>query len=566
MKIKKYISIAFLIPMFIACSQGFLEHEPYGVQTDDVFNSTIEGLTESVTGTYAAINTCPAALHNLDVMYLAFGTIASDEAEAGGEQGAHDIIDFQNWDQGKPQLTEPKAISQMYYGYNYKTILRANSAIKGIGVYRKNNPDSPADTIALLNQYEGELEFILAFSHFKLMQVYGGVPIIDHELGSSEYGIARNSIAEVLHFVQEHLIKAIDLLPKRSEYAASDMGRATQGAAQSLLAKAYLYEASYAENYPSDERFTGCTNTYSEALKYAEDVINSSEYELVGINGEQFDTYWNQNNSPIYTDYTPGYRYIFSVAGENSKESIFEVQAINDGLGYMQSRGTYLDVYAAVRNTTNATLGWGFFCPTEDLLNAYEPGDPRIKVSIGQLGDPLYLIDGWTEMDPKQSPTNMIGRKFEVSPSEYWSNKSSDAVGPTDLPYIRYADVVLMAAEAALKSGDNSKPLKYVNMIRKRARNGAATGVPEDLNNVNFEDIMKERQRELAMEGHRFFDLVRWAKTEIMVGQPLQNYLGGVTQASPVSCDFTIGTNEFFPLPLVEIINSNGSLKQYPGY
>lgn len=566
MKIKKYISIAFLIPMFMACSQGFLEHEPYGVQTDDVFNSTIDGLTQSVTGTYAAINTCPAGLHNLDVMYLAFGTIASDEAEAGGEQGGKDIIDFQNWDQGKPQLTEPKAVSEMYYGYNYKTILRANSAIKGISVYRENNPDADAATLALLKQYEGELEFILAFSHFKLMQVYGGVPIVDHELGSTEYGISRNSVAEVLHFVEEHLLTAVDLLPKRSEYAAADMGRVTMGAAQSLLAKAYLYEASYAENYPSDERFTGCTNTYSEALKYAEDVINSGEYELVGINGEQFDTYWNQNNSPIYPDYTPGYRYIFSVAGENSKESIFEVQAVNDGLGYMLSRGTYLTVYAGVRNTTEGTLGWGFFCPTEDLLNAYEPGDPRIKVTIGQLGDPLYLKDGWTEMDPLQSPTNMISRKYESSPDEYWSNKSSDAVGPNDLYFIRYADVILMAAEAALKTGDNSKPLQYVNMIRKRARNGAATGAPEDLSSVSFEDIMNERLCELAIEGHRFFDLVRWGQTDLMVGQQLQKYLGGVPQTSPVACDFTIGTNEFFPIPLVEIINSNGNLTEYPGY
>ncbi|MBN2807703.1 MAG: RagB/SusD family nutrient uptake outer membrane protein, partial [Prolixibacteraceae bacterium] len=242
--IRKYITIALMTPfIFMACTQDFLEHEPYGVMTDAVFYSTVEGITQGVTGTYAAINTCPAGLHNLEMMYLAYGSIASDEAEAGGEQGGNDIIDFQNWDKGTPQVSEPKAISQNFWGYNYKTILRANSTLEGIKTFRTNKPDTDAATLKLLSQYEGEMEFILAFTHFKLMQVYGGIPIVDHQLGSSEYGITRNTIAENLHFIQEHLLKAVELLPLRSEYGAADMGRATKGAAEAMLAKAYLYEA-----------------------------------------------------------------------------------------------------------------------------------------------------------------------------------------------------------------------------------------------------------------------------------------------------------------------------------
>jgi starch-binding outer membrane protein, SusD/RagB family len=564
--IKYCLLFCLMLSIFASCTQDFLEFEPYGVLTDEVYYSTIEGISEGVVGTYASLNPQPAGLHNLDMMYIAFGTIASDEAEAGGEQGGNDLVDFQNWDQGNPQPSESRAVSEHYWGYTYKTILRANSTINGIAKFREKTPDIDAQTEALLKQYEGEMEFLLAFSHFKLVQVYGGVPIVDHALGSSEYGVKRNTVAECLVFVQERLKKAIDVLPQRSQYSSSNAGRITKGAAQSLLAKAYLYESSYADNYQGDVRFEGCENKYALALQAAEEVINSNEYELVGINGETFDTYWNQNGSTLYPSSTPAYRYIFSVNGENSKESIFEVQSINDGLGYMLSRGTYLTIYTAVRNVDANTFGWGFNCPTQFLYHAYPEGDLRREVTIGKTGDPILVRTGWGKMDCLQSPTNLIGRKYEASPEQYWGSKMSDGNGPNNFPYIRYADVVLMAAEAALKTGNNDKALSYVNMIRKRARNGAATGEPAQLSSVSIDDIANERLLELALEGHRFFDLVRMGKQEMMVDQPLQNFLGGVPQQSPVSCNFTVGVNEFFPIPQVEVINSNNNLVQYNGY
>jgi hypothetical protein len=571
MKYIKYLIIVLFSLSFTGCSENFLDRQPNGVLTDDVFYATIDGIGLGVTGTYGSLNNLPNPTTTLDMMYLGFGSIASDDAEAGGEAGGSDFMDFQHIDQGILQPSgEEKALSDKFWGYNYKTVLKATSTLKGIEKYRQDNPVIIATDAALLNQYEGELNFILAFIHFKMMQVYGGVPIIDHPLISTEYNVKRNTIAECLHFVQERLKIAAKLLPLRSAYPASEMGRATKGAAHALLAKAYLYEASYAENYAGDERFTGCTNTYNLALAYADSVISSNEYHLVGINGEVFGTYWDEKGSPLY-DTTPGYRYIFTVAGENSKESIFEIQSINDGLGYMISRGTYLTIYTNARNFNTQNFGWGFNCPTEDLLNEFEPGDPRKIVTIGTTGDPAFL-DAWGIIDCKQSPTNMIGRKFEASGSEYWTSRSVEGNGPTNFPYIRYADVVLMAAEAAIKAGQSTtpisglSPLQLVNMVRKRARNGADTGSPVDLSSVTFEDIVHERRVELALEGHRFFDLVRWRMQDKLVGQKLQNYLNGLPQESPVSCQFTPGKNDFFPIPLVEIINSNYNLVQYPGW
>lgn len=564
----KWGFIALIAPLLtISCTEKFLETELTGASTEEVNYSTVSGISELVTGTYSAINPCPANLHNLDVMYLAFGSIASDETEAGGEQGGEDIQDFQNWDQGIPKVTEDRGVSENNWNYNYKLIMRANQALAGIAYYRENNSTIPTDSAAMLSQFEGEMEFLRAFAHFKMTQIYGGVPIVDRILGSADLALRRNTVAECLQFVQERLLIAIPLLPERSQYGASNAGRASKGAAKSLLAKAYLYESSFAENYGSDIRFTGCTNKYNDALSMAEEVINSGEYSLVGIEGETFDTYWNQYGSTLYPESTPGYRYIFTVDGENSEESIFAAQSINDNITYMLSRGSYLTIYMAVRNINNAatTLGWGFNCPTEDLLNAYEDGDPRKIVTIGENNDPILVDTVWGTLQCFASPTNMIGRKYEASYAQYWGARQ-DGSGPNNLPYIRYGDVVLMAAEAAFKTGATDKALDYVNMIRTRARNGATTGVPANLASVTFDDIVNERLLELACEGHRFFDLVRWGKQEIIVGQELQKWLGGEPQDAAKINNFTIGVNEFFPIPLTEVIYSNYNLEQYAGY
>jgi hypothetical protein len=566
-QINKYLLIIIASVLMVSCTKEFLNIEPIGVSTDEVFYSTIDGIEQGVTGTYSSLNIQPAGLHNLDVMALAFGSIPSDECEAGGESGGNDLIDFQNADKGTTLTAESKSVSEHYWGYNYKTILRANSTLLGIRNYKAKNTDISAEDNARLSKMEGEMKFILAFTHFKMVQVYGGVPIVDHALGASEYNVKRNTIAECLHFIQANLDTAITLLPSKSEWGAANVGRVSKGAAQSLLAKAYLYESSYAKNYSSDARFTGCENKYAKALEAAEAVISSNEYSLPGLKGETYDTYWNQNGSTIYPDKTPGYRYVFTVDGENGAESVFEVQGVCDGGGYMQSRGTYLTVYAACRNVEGgAALGWGFFCPTPELYAAYEEGDLRRGVTIARNNDPVYLAKGWTKLDCKQSPTNMYTRKYEASPDQYWTAKGSDGEGPTNFPYIRYADVILMAAEAAVETGNSQKALDWVNMIRTRARNGAATGVPANLSSVSLDDVIKERQLELALEGHRFFDLIRWGKQDVIVDQPLQRWLDGAEQAPKFVNTMTPGKNDFRPIPLQEVINSNGGLVQYPGW
>jgi len=182
--INKYLCLSLLCTLLFSCSEEFVNIDPEGVSTSEVFYSTLDGIEQGVTGTYASLNACPANLHNMDMMYLVWGSIASDEAEAGGEQGGNDFIDIQDVDKGTTKTIEPKALSDNFWGYTYKSILRANIAVSGIKSFRANNPSLDDATKTTLTHREGEMIFINAFSHFKLMQVYGGIPIVDHELGS----------------------------------------------------------------------------------------------------------------------------------------------------------------------------------------------------------------------------------------------------------------------------------------------------------------------------------------------------------------------------------------------
>jgi hypothetical protein len=245
--------------------------------------------------------------------------------------------------------------------------------------------------------------------------------------------------------------------------------------------------------------------------------------------------------------------------------------------------------YTSIRFYNNRTQpsinktagGWSLNLPTSYMISAFgnsdtrETGlhslpadpklDPRFSTSIGIEGDTVLMNDskdgpGWYKMNFINLPTKTIGRKYECSPEEYWNIKTNDNEGPMNVRYIRYADVILIAAEAAYEIGNTSKSLEYVNHVRTRARMSGATGYPLDLTAISLEDIIHERRLELAMEGHRFFDLVRWRLA--------RKYING-TKLAALGDDFAVefieGKHEFFPLPPEEM-QLNKGLVQYPGW
>jgi starch-binding outer membrane protein, SusD/RagB family len=563
----KYIA-CLLIVLLVSCSDEFLNHEPIALDTEVTYYDSFDKLDLTVTAAYGML--CSRDIY--DVFYtIGYGSAAADDSEVGGEN-VNDWAQMQRFDRMTHSANETGV--DAIWAYPYKGIRMTNEFLERVDAVLELDKTVSRD---LVNQRVAEMKFLRAFYHFTLMQIYGGVPIADKTVDPTMFATPRNSIKEVLDFIQKDLTEAIPHLKTRSQ-VAPNYGRATKGAAQSLLAKAYLYESSYAKYYPGDARFTGCQEKWELALSSAEAVIQSNEYELVGINGERFPSWWDPING------VGGYRHIFTLSGDNSRESVFEIQNVMDGKGWTATRGTYITTYTTARffempnGSTGTVGGWSFNAPTRYLVDAFgnsdirytnlnaQPSDPqadpRFATTIAKEGDTIMVDNQWYPISFINLPTGMIGRKYELSTDEYWGVRTNDNEGPMNIRLIRYADVVLMAAEAAFQLGQTGKALDYVNQIRRRARMSGDTGFPLDLTAINsIEDIAHERRIELAMEGHRFFDLVRMGLAERFIGGITLDALG-----DDFKVNFVKDKHEFWPIPNREVQLSQGALVQYPAW
>ncbi len=539
-----------VLVMFTTCSEEYLDIKPQGVVTIGSFYTQEEHADNAVTAIYSTF--LHVAAWDRDLL-MACGDISSDDTEAGGEY-VNETPDFENFNRLTPLNTDRQLENS--YGAPFRGIYFANLAIEKIEGIPETDPDAD---LAKLDQRVGEAKFLRGLNYFYLTMVFGGVPKVDHVLAASEYYQPRASIKEIYEMIELDLLEAIDVLPERSQLNASDIGRATKGAAKALLSRLYLFESSYATNYPGDERFAGMEVRWEEALDYAEQVIESGEYRLVGIDGETYNT-WRGN--------VDGFRYIFTSDGDNSEEAVFEIQCISEGLPYGEARGSSYANWTAARRFVDTagnyrdTQYWGLNIPNQNLVDAFEDGDPRYETTIAAEGegDTIEIAQG--ERHPisfDKCVTGYYCRKYETSGAE---NLDVAAGGvwhgsPLNVKLFRYAEVYLNAAEAAFMLNDEETALEYINMVRTRARMCGTTGVPANLTSITFDQIVNERRVELAVEGHRFFDLVRW---DLAV-----TYLTGTTHDGyPIA--FESPKNDFFPLPQDEINASKGTLEQNPGW
>jgi hypothetical protein len=557
----KILSILLLEILLFSCSDSFLETLPVTKGSEESFYTNMTAANMATTICYS--NFCMEKLWDLSIV-MTLGSIASDEAEAGAG-GKDDVVEFQHVDQLRHTPAEAN-VFEWPFGYLYRTIGYCNTAIEKLP---KISVDTdPAFDADVIKKRLGEVYFLRAFNYFTLTQIFGGVPLVDHLLAPSEFKKGRDDIYKLYDLIKSDLWIAISSLPEKSE-AGWDIGRASKGAAKALLSKVYLYQSSYAKNYADDKRFVSLTQQWDSAAYYAEQVITSEEYNLVGIDGERFDTWRGPN--------TGGYAWIFMVAGNNSDESVFEIQNAQDGKPWFDTRGNALTRWCSPRkiNVANATypdgvdFGWGWWCPTDFLVNSYENGDPRYTATIFEEWDSIECnisVSGDKGIKFRKPNTNLLkagtglfrnSKKYQCSFNEYWKGSLGWMDGPVDVKLIRYADVVLFAAEANFELNNQAKSVQYINMVRKRARNSGETGFPADLTTVTHDDIVRERLVELGLEGHRFFDLVRWN---------LANQYLNHTLADGDKVEFVPGKHEFFPIPEKEIALSGNKLEQYTGW
>lgn len=487
--------ILMLFPFISGCKK-FLDRKPLGVATEgDLSQGGVEGNTFGLYGKLRDVEGMTTFVR------LWFQSIRSDDAQKGSTPG--DLADggqiMDNF-----QYTKDHWLMNQNWNGHYNFIYACNDVIHEVDSLSLTDPGS------LLNK--AEASFMRAFAYFDLVRDYGEVPIIDYKVYTvSDVIKAKSTVPEVYAFIENDLNFALQYLPMTWNNTAY-IGRATKGAANTLLTKVLLYQQKWAM-----------------ALGKAEEVINSGEYAL-----------------------TTSYINFFKESGENTAESIFEVQMYANANG-SQIIGNNYNQVQGVRGSGDWDLGWGFNVPTQTLVDAYETGDPRKDATI--------LFSG--------QPDGIYGRTVPASPplaQPYWNKKvytdfaRQQATGNRfsmwlNIRLMRYADVLLMAAEAANELGgpaNTTIALGYLEQVRGRARgtNGAILPPVTTTDQAQLRTaIHNERRYEFGMENERFYDLVRWGEAVAVLG--------------PLGYQHR---NRYYPIPQPAIDQSGGVLTQNPDY
>ena len=421
-----------------------------------------------------------------------FGDVASDDAVKGGLAG--DQIDVQYIDQFNYVRTN--TVLANVWQYYYEGISRANYVLYYV-------PGIDMDA-TLKNRILGEAKFLRAYLYFNLVNIYGEIPLkLSPPLSLSLINVAKSSVADVYNQIQTDLTEASKVLSK--SYSGTDVGRATKGAAFGLLAKAHLYQ-----------------QHWSSALSAIDSLEASGTYSLTNV-----------------------YKNNFIDSTQNNSESIFEIQHLN---GQTPSLGSFLNQYFS----PSIYNGYYFNAPVQNFINEFESSngivDPRLDYTVGRAGNKWVNNENF---DATWSSTGYLNRKH--SQSKY----DAPIIGNSGLNYVylRYADILLMKAEALNESNRGSEAIIPLNKVRKRARESYLfdknlTGygvIPAGLlADVVYNDqshlrqsIQHERRVELGFEFHRYFDLMRYGQQ--------------VAEAALGATGFSYGKNRYFLIPQSEL-------------
>ena len=488
--ISNYVLLTLGLMSALSCND-FLDVDPLYTQDAENFFETQADYERALVGVYDLLQS--------SFLNLWIGEIASDNAIAGGES----VTDTEG-------LHAMEAMRHDASSNEFRNVFRWNWA----GITRANYLMEHKDKI----DFEGkagilaETKFLRAYYYFELVKFFGDMPlIIDERLGVEEVTkLDRRPRSEVYAQIEKDLNEAIAVL----DWTQPVKGRVTKGAALSLLGKVYLYQ-----------------NRFSDAATALDRVIEEGPYTLI-------------------SDYSK----LFSVANEGNSETVFDVEYSGlEGGSYeclICLEGNAAPGFQGIRQYAGPIYGDGnsYNLPTQDLYDAFDPTDPRRDVTI-------LDIEAFKNAQPDPSKVKYaIGGGGHTG---YYNNKyikrqgeiglpDNDLTSPVNYRSIRYADVLLMAAEAHSRSGsaNEDKARDYLNQVRERVGMGEITSSGTQL----VQDIWNERRLELSGEGHRFFDLVRTGQAK--------DFING----------FVVGKHELFPIPQVEIDLAGGNWPQNPNY
>ncbi len=494
---KKVLAIG-LIFVLIGCSENFLDIKVQGGVTTETDPKLAEKL---VTGVYNSLLQGDA-FGNGDVHgwgFISVTNIISDDAEKGSTPSdqAVPIGDIDNF-----TLTPTNRFVETLWSGHYNSIGAANQALKALKVAAIDETER--------KKLMGEVRFIRGYVYFNLVRMFGGVPLVlrvpvdANDANNDVTFQSRAPIAVVYDSIKRDLQYAVNNLQLKSQ---SKLGHINKGTAQAMLAKVHMYRGEWQKVY-----------------ELTNEVIQSGQYRLV----DDYATIWRQ-------------------VGDNNEESIFEIQT-----GEFNNENLDIDNYIVSQGPRVGgmggwdDLGYGFNNPSASLLSAYEPNDLRKGATIIAIDNSgthvgTVLWDGFRIPSSDSVQNLFYNYKAYTSRTQEKFARPESKNRPKNIRILRYADVLLMNAEAALNTGQGD-PGARVNAIRSRAGLSPKSG-------VTIADVWQERHIEFAMEHDRFWDIVRQGRAaQVMIAAGKTN--------------FVAGKHELLPIPNSQIVLSGGLLTQ----
>lgn len=509
MKTKVLLLVAILALFAFSCEDE-LDLRPLDSVTTDSFYNTRADFDGALFASYSSIQdfwgTSTETLSERGEFWklsmVITDDVAADPVTAAGDQISIDIDNLQIRASDVPYAA---VYTQIYEG-----IYRANLVLENL----EGDNELTADDKTVL---EAEAKFLRGWFHFQALKMFGTPPIVSEVLKDiNDLARPNSSQDELYTFILADLATAASGLP--ASWDSSNTGRATSWAARSFIGKVNVFR-----------------EDWGTAITALADVVNNGPYALM-----------------------PNYEDNFSFLAENNLESIFEVQyggpQSDDNLwvfddthseNFKASQGTGRGWYWDAGNgAPGGKLGW--WAPTQDLVDAFEPGDARLQSILYQDGDTYFTTYTSLPYDTSWSSTNYTLKKYRgetnIDPANHAPNQQADF---NNERWFRFAELKLLYAEALIRGGgDLAIARQQINDIRNRAGLADTPAADGDL----LTAMQQEKRLELALEPHRWFDIVRWDLGPTIFGSAWQDRFN------------------VFPFPQSEIDRSNGLLQQNPGY
>ncbi len=552
---KKILLILFAAGTLSSCDK-FLDTESYDKKNTGNFPVTVADANSMLTGIYSSLN---AAISNVQNTHFYMAELASDDRFGGGGENDRDMQALDHL-----MNTQPDRFLT-FWTARYQGIFRANTALETLDQVEGWTNE------AQKNQVLGEVYFLRALYYFELSQLFGEVPLVT---STSVSNLPKAPADETYALIADDLQNAINLMPA-SPYTSVASGHATKWAAQALLARVYLFYTGY-YNKTELPVASGGSISKAQVIQGLEECISNSGHDLVA----DFRNLWPYSNEFTKKDYPYAQDNNLSYAGDGNKETVFAVKfgtLVDWGDQYMLGYSNQFNLHFSLRSNNGQAgtfpfgQGWGAGPVNSSLWNDWRQAEPTDVRRVGSIINADTDLDSYIYGADNQMEETGFWQKKYIAVTAYDEGRFipsyailADAAAAEyqlahtqDLVLIRFADVLLMHAEL-------SETNTNLNRVRARA-NLAPVG-------YSLAALKRERRWELAFEGLRYFDLMRWQEAATALGRqegvPIRNK-GIDTQMRGFGGGYAAryeATGGFWPIPISQIALSDGVLTQNKGW